>query len=392
MRIAVSGAGIAGLTAAAALNGVPGSCHVFEQANQFREVGAGIQLAPNASRVLHQLGLGRFLDRVAVRLEAIEMHRWSDGSLLRRTELGSACVEMFGAPYYALHRADLHRGLLELLPSGTVHLGRRCTDVVEHDDGVELRMAGRAVEKVDLAIGADGIHSVFRELLVDDRPTFAGQSIYRGLVPADRLPFLMEEPKIQLWLGPGQHFVCYPIAAGRLISFGATVPADSPGPESWMTPGSVQELLHRYAGWDDQVRQVIAAADSVSVWALHDRDVTQQWSTPRTTLVGDAAHPMLPFLAQGANQAIEDAMVLATLVKATGTADIEIALSRYEDLRRHRTEEVHAISRRNASMLHLPDGADQRQRDEVLAATGELHQQAWLYGYDAAKEGSAALL
>lgn len=391
-RIAISGAGIAGLTLAAALRGVPGSCHVFEQASQFREVGAGIQLAPNASRVLRQLGLGPFLDRVGVRQEAMEMRRWSDGRVLRRTELGSACMQLYGAPYYAVHRADLHRGLLELLPGSTVHLDRRCNDVVEHDTGVELRMAGGALERVDAAVGADGIHSLFRELLVDDRPTFAGQSIYRGLVPADRLPFLLEEPKILLWLGPGQHFVCYPIASGQLISFGATVASESPGPESWMAPGSVPELLQRYAGWDAQVQQVIAAADDVGVWALHDRDVTEHWSTPRTTLIGDAAHPMLPFLAQGANQAIEDAMVLATLVKSSARlgGGIEPVLARYEGLRRERTEQVHAVSRRNAGMLHLADGPDQQQRDEVLATTGELQQQAWLYGYDAHQESSAA--
>jgi salicylate hydroxylase len=391
MRVAVSGAGIAGLTVAAALKGPQTDCHVFEQAGQFKNVGAGIQLAPNASRVLHQLGLGPFLDRVAVRPEAMEMRRWSDGRVLRRTELGRRCTQMFGAPYYALHRADLHRGLVELLPGGTVHLGQRCTEVTEDDRGVRLRMAGGAVENADVAVGADGIHSVFRKSLAEDHPTFSGQLIYRGLVPAASLPFLLDEPKVLLWLGPNQHFVCYPIRGGRTISFGATVASETAGVESWTAAGSVPELLRRYDGWDEDVCRIIAAAEDVSVWALHDRDTIQRWSTARTTLIGDAAHPMLPFLAQGANQAIEDAMLLAQLLTRTDPSDVGAALSRYERLRRPRTEKVHAISRRNAGMLHLADGEQQRQRDDiVLPSTRELHKQAWLYGYDALKEGSTA--
>jgi salicylate hydroxylase len=393
MRVAISGAGIAGLTLAAALKETWASCHLFEQAGQFKNVGAGIQLAPNASRVLHQLGLGPFLDQVAVRPEALEMRRWSDGRVLRRTELGRHCMQMFGAPYYALHRADLHRGLVELLPGGTVHLGQRCTEFLEHDTGVELRFAGDVVENADVAVGADGIHSLFRQALTEDRPVFSGQLIYRGLVPASSLPFLTEEPMVLLWLGPNQHFVCYPICGGSVISFGATVASDAIGAESWTAAGSVTELLSRYRGWDEDVCQIIAAAKDVGVWALHDRNAIARWSTARTTLVGDAAHPMLPFLAQGANQAIEDAMVLAQLLERAGRDSITAALSRYELLRRPRTEEIHSISRRNAGMLHLPDGVQQRQRDDlVLPGAAGLDKQAWLYGYDARQAGMVSML
>lgn len=393
MRVAVSGAGIAGLTLAAALKGTWATCHLFEQAGQFKDVGAGIQLAPNASRVLHQLGLGPFLDRVAVRPEAMEMRRWSDGRTLRRTELGRDCLQMFGAPYYSLHRADLHRGLVELLPGGTVHLGQHCSELVEHEGGVELRMAGGVVEHAAVAVGADGIHSLFRRRLAEDHPKFSGQLIYRGLVSASSLPFLMTEPKVLLWLGPSQHFVCYPICGGSMISFGATVASGEIGAESWTAAGSVSDLMSRYHGWDADVCQIIAAAEDVSVWALHDRDTITRWSTARTTLIGDAAHPMLPFLAQGANQAIEDAMVLARLLERAGPGDVRAALSRYEELRWPRTEQVHTISRRNAGMLHLPDGEQQRQRDDVeLPGTAGLHKQAWLYGYDAGREGMTCQL
>jgi salicylate hydroxylase len=391
MRIAIVGAGIAGLTAAAALTRAGVRCEVFEQARQLAEVGAGIQIAPNAARVLNRLGLGRHLDLVGVRPAAIEMRRWDDDSVLRRTELGDRCEEMFGVPYYAVHRADLHRGLLQILPSGTVHLGLRLVGIEERPDEVELRFDDGSRLPFDVVIGADGIHSVVREVLAGDEPRFSGQSIYRGLVPAERVPFLLTEPKVTLWLGPNRHCVCYPVSGGRQVSFGATTPVDDPRPESWSAQGSVDELRAAYAGWNDRVGQLLAAADAVSQWALHDRDTVDRWSTRRVTIIGDAAHPMLPFLAQGANQAIEDAMVLAVFLRgATGPDDVAGALARYEEVRRARTEEVHGISRRNTSMLHLPDGDEQRKRDEILAATADLSSQQWLFGYDAEVEARAA--
>jgi salicylate hydroxylase len=376
MRVAVTGAGIAGLTVAAALTRARVPCAVFEQAPELGEVGAGIQLAPNAARLLHRLGLGPYLGRAAVRPVALEMRRWDDGRVLRRTELRD-CAARFGAPYYAVHRAVLHRGLSDLLPAGTVRLGHRCTAVAERPDGVELRFADGSAHRAGVAVGADGIHSVFRASLAGDRPRFSGQYIYRGLVSVP-----LAEPTVTLWLGPGQHLVRYPIGPDGLVSFAATVPAATAAPESWTAEGSVPELLRAYEGWHDDARGVLAAAGRVGRWALHDRDTLGRWGTGRTTLVGDAAHPMLPFLAQGANQAVEDAVVLANLLAAEGAA----GLGRYEDVRRGRTEEVHRISRRNAAMLHLPDGAEQRRRDEVLRDTEDLRHQAWLYGHDAERE------
>ncbi|MCF6744053.1 salicylate 1-monooxygenase [Blastococcus sp. KM273128] len=375
------GAGIAGLTVANTLIASGADCHVFEQAGQFADVGAGIQVAPNAARVLHRLGLGPSLDAVAVRPRRIEMRRWDDGAVLRSTDL-EPCAELFGAPYYTVHRADLHRVLVEHLPCGVVHLGRRCVGAVEGPDGVALRHSDGSTTTVDVGIGADGIRSVLRRLVADDEPTFSGQHIVRGLVPGTAVPELAADPRVQLWLGPGQHLVCYPVRGGRLISFGATIPASTAGDESWTAPGSASELRARYWDWHPVVDRILAAAEEVTRWALHDREVLHRWSTARTTLVGDAAHPMLPFLAQGANQAIEDAMVLARGLRGIATGEVAPALLGYEELRRARTEEVHRTSRRNTQMLHLPDGPEQRERDAVLGRTADVRTQAWLFGHD----------
>ncbi|UUV31547.1 FAD-dependent monooxygenase [Amycolatopsis roodepoortensis] len=382
LRVAVIGAGIAGLTVAAALSRQGIRCEVFEQTRHLREIGAGIQLAPNATRVLRGLGLGDFLGVVAVRPEAIEMRRWDDNQVVARTTLGKECEELYGDPYYTAHRADLHRGLLELLPAGTVHLGRRCIGIEENTDEVVLRFADGFTTTADVVIGADGIHSAVREVLLADSPEFSGQTIYRGLVPADRLPFLLTEPKVVLWLGPEQHGVCYPVSAGKLISFGATTPAADWRTESWTAQGSVTELAGQYAGWNPEFQQVLSAAEAVNRWALHDRGALTTWSTDRVTVVGDAAHPMLPFMAQGANQAIEDAIALAGFLRGATPDSTGAALKQYEELRNPRTRDIQQNSRANAKVLHLPDGEEQRERDSELIGRANLRNQAWLYEYD----------
>ncbi|MEO3746334.1 FAD-dependent monooxygenase [Plantactinospora sp. B5E13] len=386
-RIAVVGAGIAGLTVAAGLTRLGLASTVFEQAPQLGEVGAGLQLAPNAVRLLRRLGLGRELDRVAVRPEAIEMRRWQDGELIMVTELGDACEQRYGAPYYTVHRADLHRCLRALLPDDPVRLGRRCRSVSERPDGVELGFDTGEGHRADLVVGADGIHSVVRAALLPDRPRFSGETIYRGLVRADRLPSLAERPRVRLWLGPGRHVVCYPVSGGDWISFGATVPADDWQVESWSAEADPGELRKAYQGWHPDVVNLLAEADPVRRWALHDRDAVDRWSTDRLTLVGDAAHPMLPFFAQGANQAVEDAFALAACLARTD-GGVAGALRRYEEVRAPRVAQVHQRSRGNATALHLPDGVAQRDRDAALRHRADLSHQDWLYGHDAELVGT----
>jgi salicylate hydroxylase len=384
--ISVLGGGIGGLATAVALarQGLP--CRVFEQAPALAEVGAGLQVSPNAVRLLHRWGLGEALAGVAVAVEAVELRRWSDNGTLRHTPLGARVERAFGAPYYTVHRADLHRALLERLPAGALTLDARCTAVQERPDGVDLTFADGSRHTAGLVIGADGIHSVTRAQLVADTPRFSGESIYRGLVPAERVPFLTREQKVVIWLGPRQHVVCYPVSGGKLISFAATVPAQDWQTESWTAQGSVPELVAGYAGWHPEVRELLSAADQVSRWALHDRDPVENWVSDRLAIVGDAAHPMLPFLAQGANQAIEDAATLAVCLGAARQdepAAGPAALRRYLRARLDRTAEIQRTSRDNTAMMHLPDGPEQRMRDEVLAGDSDPHGVQWLYGYDA---------
>ncbi|MTD53345.1 FAD-dependent monooxygenase [Amycolatopsis pithecellobii] len=382
MRIAVIGAGIAGLTTALALHRAGLACRVYEQAGRLGPVGAGIQLAPNASKLLHRLGLRDELMRTAARPRALRRRRWRDGQVLGHTVLGQHCVELYGAPYYTMHRADLHRMLADALPEGTVRLGSSCVGV-ETGDVTAVRFATGAAERADVVIGADGIHSVVRQSLVIDTPRFTGEAIYRGLVPRQDVPFRDEE--IVSWLGPGRHCVCYPVSAGRSFAFSATVPAAHGAQESWSAQGSRAELTAAYADWHDDVRQLFDGAELVGKWALYDRDPVAWTGADRTTLAGDAAHPMLPTLAQGANQAIEDAVVLARCLAASTPAGAPGALRRYEKARRQRTSAIQASSRSRATVAHLPDSAEQHRRDTGLRGADELRDRAWIYGYDAEK-------
>lgn len=378
--VAIIGAGIAGLTLARVLylSGIP--CRVFEQAPALREMGAGIQLAPNATRILYRLGHGKPLSELAVRPAAIEMRRWDDARTLGRTELGAQCEKTYGAPYWAVYRPDLQRTLLAALPPETLTLGTRCVGVQEEPDSVVLRFADGTEYTAGMCVGADGIHSVARTALIKDRPRFSGQSIYRGVVPAERVAFLLSPPEIRIWLGPESHFVHYPVAGGRLVSFAATVPGEAEVPESWSATADPAEVAAAYKGWHPEIGAVIAAAGEVHRWALHDRDQEGRWRSRRIALIGDAAHPMLPFMAQGANQAIEDAAMLARCLRDSSAE--QPALERYESARRPRVDRVHQISRSNAVTLHLVDGEAQRERDADLRAAQRLENQQWLYGYD----------
>ena len=397
MRVAIVGAGIGGLTAGLSLAAAGfDEVTLYERATVLSEIGAGIQISPNGSRILHELGLGSALEAVAVRPRTGDMRRWQDWSLLSTSPLGDDVVAEYGFPYYHVHRADLLRVLADAVPLSQVALGRRLVGLDPAPDGaVSLRFADGATAVADVVVGADGIHSVVREaLLGPEAPRFSGNSAWRGLVPADRVADLGLPVASTVVMGPSRHFVYYFVAAGRQVNWVGVAPTETWTLESWTAPGRVEEALADYDGWNRVVRRLITevgkSSRDVYRWALYDRDPFPTWGDGAITMLGDAAHPMLPFMAQGACQAIEDGAVLAACLQAV--ADPVRALRRYEDLRRERTATVQLAARSNETMFHLPDGPEQRQRDERLAATsGErtVHRNAWVFAYDVADVRSA---
>lgn len=356
LRIAVIGAGIAGLTAVAALRRQGHASVVYERTTRFEPIGAGIQLAPNGTRLLARLGILEDLAAAGTRPAAIELRRWSDDAVIGRTVLGSACVDAYGAPYLALHRADLHDRLLQ---AAEPLMGRELVRVVNHGDEVELGFADGSSATADVIVGADGVHSAVRAALGGTGAAPSGLTVHRGLVPADRLR-PARESLVRIWLGPGRHFVHYPIGHGR-TSFAV-----------------VEKGSGALTSWPPEVGDIIEAAESVTRWPLLDSTEPARWSTRQVVLIGDAAHPLLPLGAQGANQAIEDAFALATcLYPDIRRDDVPRALQRYRHAREPRLVRVTAAIRANLADHHGPDGHDQLARDRSLAS------QAWLYGYDA---------
>ncbi|MBB4739546.1 salicylate hydroxylase [Actinoplanes octamycinicus] len=386
MRVDVIGAGIGGLSAALSLLSAGFDVHVHERAAALSETGAGIQISPNASRVLHGLGLAGALAGPAVRPLAFHQRRWQDGRTLQRAPLGEPIEARFGFPYYHLHRADLLAVLAAAIPAERIHLGRRLTGITEERDRVRARFADGSVTESEVLVGADGIHSRVRaELFGAEDARFTGCVAYRGLVPADRVSDLGIEVTTQVWLGPGRHFVHYFVSGQRMLNFVAVIERDAWTHESWTDRGDPADVLAAYRGWHPQVREIVEAADETYIWALFDRAPLARWSRGRVTLLGDACHAMLPFMAQGAAQAVEDGATLAGCL-AAGRADPAGALLRYQDLRRERTARVQAMSAANKTRFHLPDGPAQRDRDAQLAAgsTGwSFDAMAWLYEHRA---------
>ncbi|WP_281356491.1 FAD-dependent monooxygenase [Amycolatopsis anabasis] len=381
-RVAIVGAGIAGLVIATILRRRGVHCELFEQSPVFDAVGAGIQLSPNGVRILHRLGVAPALAENGVQARSIETRRWDDGRLLARVPHGTACDELFGAPYYLIHRADLQRCLVNMLTPGTVHLGRSVARVVERADHVELHFADGGTATAELVIGADGVHSAVRRAVVLDEPKFSGYSVYRGLIPAEVVPSFAADPRVMFWFGPKHHVTYYPISAGKTVHFSAVCATDDERLGSSTTGTETDELAAAFAGWNAEVRRVVTAAASVTRWGLFDRDLADRYVSGRLALVGDAAHPMLPYMSQGANQALEDAVVLTDCL-GDGSRDPVRSLRHYEALRKPRTAEVHRQSRIRAESFHFADGVRQQERDFRLA--GEtLNDLAWLYGYDAA--------
>ena len=388
MRVAIVGAGLGGLAVALFLRDAPFDVTVYEQTSELREVGAGIVVPPNMVRPLRRLGLAGKLDGFAVRLEAgWEFRRWRDGRVLFVQPMGEECERLYGDHCYVAHRADLRAMFAQELPARRIVLDHRCLAVNERQDAVDLVFAsssGRLLQTTaDVVIGADGIHSLIRETIAaQGEPRFSGLCAFRCLVPANKAPEMALRPVQTLWLGPGRHFVHYPVSSGRLVNVVAIAPAGDWRSESWTADGRISDLMREFESWDGRLHQLILSATETKRWALYDRTPLDRWTKGRIGLLGDAAHAMLPFLAQGAAQAIEDAAVLADCLRSADAGSVEMALQSYEAVRRPRANNVLLQSRGRELRNHLPDGPDQQQRDAELAIGDPLRQNAWLYGQD----------
>lgn len=388
-RALIVGGGIGGLTAALCLARQGIAVSVFEQTADLAEVGAGIQLSPNASRVLHHLGLEGALGSVAFLPRAVEMRDWRSGRLLASSPIDEAFRDRFVYPYYHVHRADLLDVLeraLRRAPGIELRIGARVEGIEPGDSAVFVEAGGER-HGGDLLIGADGIHSTVREALFGaEAPRFTGNVAWRGLVPAGAVPSGFVRPAASAWWGPHKHFVHYYVRRGELINCVGVVEKRGWEVESWTEPGDLSELQADFAGWHETVRRLIDNMDPQACfkWALFDRPPMSAWSDGRVTLLGDACHPTLPFMAQGAAMAIEDAAVLARcLVEGDGVSG---SLRRYESLRRARTARVQAGSRRNARLFHSSGPAAGLRNLIVGRASGRVMD--WLYGYDALDPGA----
>lgn len=371
LKVLIAGGGIGGLTAALCLSKYGFSVGVFEQASKFAGVGAGIQLSPNCTHVLHDLGLEQALRAVAFLPEGTEFRHWRSGTVIGASVLGDEVIQRYGAPYYHVHRGDLLDVLVTAAaqdPRIELHTGAR-VEGFDQDDGVKMYVGNR-VQEGDLLVGADGIHSVVRTgLWGNEAPRFTGNVAWRSLVPADRLPDGVIRPMATVWWGPHKHFVHYYVRRGELVNCVCVVEKDGWEVESWTERGEHEELKTDFKGWHNDIELLIdnVDVDSLYKWALFDRSPMAGWGKGRVTLLGDACHPTLPFMAQGAAMAIEDSSVLAACL-GHGT-DVHSSLGRYEDLRRERTAGIQKGSRRNATMFHLT-GVGAWLRDRAVRSAG----------------------
>lgn len=397
MKIIVSGAGIGGLTAALCFIQQGAEVTVLERAPELGDVGAGIQVPPNAMKVFENLGLDNELAKIAFRPEAIEARMGRSGLGLFNIPLADAAIARWGAPYLHIHRADyiavLETALRKQAPSA-IQLGAELVSYSQNETGVTALLVDGTEVTGDVLIGADGIHSPIRETMLGPQaPVFTGNVAWRAVVPIEKLGDLPPRPTACAWMGAGKHCVTYRLRRGELANLVAVVERDNWTPESrsesWVERGTHEEALADFQGWHPTITCILSEATELYRWALFDRAPLQTWIDGRVALLGDAAHPMLPFMAQGAAMAVEDGFVLANeLAKAN---DVRQGLYAYQQKRLKRTAVVQAGSRANAKTFHRRSLATQLATYGPMWLAGKIAptvihaRQDWLYGHDVTK-------
>jgi salicylate hydroxylase len=370
MKVAIVGGGVGGLTAAIALDRKGIAVDVYEQAPASAALGASLMLGPNALRLMGDLAILDALKDVGIRPETADFLRWEDGALLLRTPFGAHMEEHFGAPQLDFYRPDLHRVLTDALPPGAVHFGRRVTEISEGSDGVVLAFADGACAEADVVVGADGIHSSIRGRLFGDAPEYSGTVVYRGIAPRGRVVDVHPQGVDCYWVGPDRHAVCYWMSRGELLAVNCGARRADWSLASHTFEASADEVLEQFEGWDEPLLQRIRACDRMLCAAVFVRRPLERWSVGRVTLLGDAAHAMEPWQAQGAAQAVEDAYVLAECL-AREPGDPEQALAVYAQIRMARAAELQSSSQQSAEVFYLSDGPEQQARDAAFATVHE---------------------
>ena len=390
LKAIISGAGIGGLTAALCFAHHGANVTVLERAPELAEVGAGIQIPPNAMKVFNALGLQDALAEISFRPEAIEARMGRSGLELFNIPLAEAAIDRWGAPYLHIHRADyiaVLENALRTQVSSAIRLGAELDSYSQTETGVTAILADGSEISGDILIGADGIHSPVRDTMLGPQaPVFTGNVAWRAVVPIEKLGDLAPRPTACAWMGPGKHCVTYRLRRGELANLVAVVERDDWTIESWTERGTKEEALADFADWHPTITRILSEAPELYHWALFDRAPLQTWVDGRVALLGDAAHPMLPFMAQGAAMAVEDAFALAD--ELAGSGDITAALKAYQERRYRRASAVQAGSRANAKTFHRRSLAAQFATYGPMWLAGKIAptaihaRQDWLYGHD----------
>jgi salicylate hydroxylase len=378
LRVAIIGGGIGGAGAANALLQHGLDVKVYEQASALTEVGAGVAIQPNGLRVLRRLGFDTDIVRYGALWAAAQQRRANGAFIFQQAS---------GIEFYGMHRADLLEMLVDRLPAGIIEIGHRCVGFAQDGEQATVTFADGASVTADVVVGADGIHSALQPYVVEPTPPISsGAMAYRGVLPAASVDW--PAGVMRNWLGAGKRFMVYPVRANELVNYVGFVPTDEQPKESWSAPGDPAALAAEFAGWDPLVEALLAQVTTCFRWGLYDREPLPRWSRGRLTLLGDAAHPMLPHGGQGANQALEDGLALATVLAQADRASVPEALRIYESVRRERTAGVQAMSRTNRAYYEASTDLDRRDRE----LGRQIGDRTWIWNYDAEAEAQAALV